>query len=54
MVQSPKRQQVAGETQSEDEAINTGQSKYVRVQGEVAGIVGHVSEGKTRHMGNLR
>lgn len=43
VVQSPERQQVAGETQREDQAIDAGQAKYVRVQREVAAVIGHVS-----------
>lgn len=54
MVQSPERQQVARETQREDQAIDTGQAKRVRVQGEVAAVIGHVSDGQIPDMRKYR
>lgn len=52
VVQSPERQQVAGETQREDDAIDTGKAKRVRVQGEVTAVIRHVSVGQAPDMGH--
>lgn len=43
VVQSPEGQQVAGEPQGEDDPIDARQAEDVRVQREVAAVVGHLS-----------